>query len=71
MSTITITISDAEDGGVNASASFDPQIDLESAEKYTAAEKLSLSILQYAFPPDNDDVTWTSRNAEKESDDGN
>ena len=65
MATITITLYDNEDGGVGSSASFDPRIDYENEDNITNAQKLGLAMLTYAFPPDRDDVTWSSRDEDK------
>jgi len=66
MATVTITLYDTNDGGVSSQASFDPQIDTQSIENLSNAQRIGMGMLSHAFPPNREDVTWRSRNYDKE-----
>lgn len=62
MAKIVIELYDTENGGVDARASFDPQVDTTEVENLTNAQHLGLAMLSHVFPPDREDVTWSARN---------
>lgn len=71
MSKVTITVYDDEEGGVSCQSSFDPEIpEDKDLNKLTGAQKIGVLMLSVAFPPDNEEVQWNSRQVEKNYEQG-
>lgn len=59
MATVTITLTDSEDGDVDAHAAFDPRVENLDEEDLTPAQITGIALLVRAFPPEQ--TEWNSR----------
>lgn len=70
MATVTITLTDSEDGDVDAHASFDPRLEKldekDVDESLSPAQKTGLAMLSHAFPPEQ--TEWNSRTVDNNDD---
>lgn len=65
---VTLVLTDNEEGGVDLHASFDREVELADQEAMSNCEITALKMLMHAFPPGEQGVEWTPETTKDESD---